>query len=928
MAFPVPSHLPRKASPQDVSTKVLTKISEATTKTLTAQLATSWVAELDDTIHATKKRLHERIQSDLPAFERQLSTSKSIQDRLRSLTSNVDDLSHALSNPESGLIPNLVKKLAAHAALTQQASDAQVSVNVQTHLQRCRSEFDSLTLSLERGQLPDAVMAGQRLEELIVNVPPPLGQAQVMMDLKKRYQTSKHRTHEQLDDAASRGLVVTISEIIIRPSVQVRRSETILDLQSILVSLSPTSLSARLNTIRRDLTTHYIDHILSMPTSVSITQANSPSGLLEHRLALFPSPPNTESRLARLESLSSVLTFLQTHIFSTLPPTQDTPFKQSLCKPITTALLNHLLIPSLPSALHSLPPFLELVEQAVEFEERYLVGMLGDTSHEKPVKSWSDGVSGQYERKRRMEILDRARIVIVRVDNESQTFRVEVVDATEAAPAQSVPEPAKEEETAWGFEDEIDGSTAVEEDGWGLDDDVEPQPDLKSHPEAQEDAEPRTMEDDPSDAWGWNEQEEVVPETDTNGGADPPDEADPWDDDPWGDSNSGEATRPPPAPTIPVTPALKQAKRLEKFTAKGKNGHANVVEAPAPLGTTRTTPLAASVPSTNGQSKSAMGKTTLPPPPPVVKETYLVSNRVRDILNMVNDVLHEGKELTASKIFPLTTSSSLPPGTLLLQSAPAVLDLFRALHPVTFSTELDQSLSRAMRFSNDCIYLSAEIGKLAKREGALFAVHEKLVHCQECLRVLGDSWFEDIIDNQRENVDTILMQAEGFVDTAEQDQFDVCENAVSDVLRNIRQVAQQWKPVLPKTKYYVAVGSMVDAALSKMLEDILALPDIPAEESHKLAELCRIFNALEGLFVQDGDQSSLIVVYVPSWLKFSYLSELLEASIADISYLFEEGALVDFEVDELVKLVKALFADTPLRTNTINKLVGGHPCRG
>lgn len=41
--------------------------------------------------------------------------------------------------------------------------------------------------------------------------------------------------------------------------------------------------------------------------------------------------------------------------------------------------------------------------------------------------------------------------------------------------------------------------------------------------------------------------------------------------------------------------------------------------------------------------------------------------------------------------------------------------------------------------------------------------------------------------------------------------------------------------------------------------------------------------------------------------------------------MFEEGDLVDFEIDELVKLVRALFADTPLRTNTINKLMRGHP---
>jgi len=66
-----------------------------------------------------------------------------------------------------------------------------------------------------------------------------------------------------------------------------------------------------------------------------------------------------------------------------------------------------------------------------------------------------------------------------------------------------------------------------------------------------------------------------------------------------------------------------------------------------------------------------------------------------------------------------------------------------------------------------------------------------------------------------------------------------------------------------------------------------------------------------------------VVAYVPSWLKFSYLSEVLEASMADITYLFEEGALVDFEIDELVKLVTALFSDTPRRTETIQKLQSG-----
>ena len=157
----------------------------------------------------------------------------------------------------------------------------------------------------------------------------------------------------------------------------------------------------------------------------------------------------------------------------------------------------------------------------------------------------------------------------------------------------------------------------------------------------------------------------------------------------------------------------------------------------------------------------------------------------------------------------------------------------------------------------------------------------------------------------------------------------------------------------------MALGSIVDAALSRVLKDILALSDIPEVESHKLSELCRILHALESLFVEDSNHvchSSIVLllsilknppaiircclctlvveVLIPfgtiGQYSRAFTHDLLcshhvqEASIADISYLFEEKALVDFEIEELVKLVKALFADTSLRANTINKLMQGH----
>ena len=121
-----------------------------------------------------------------------------------------------------------------------------------------------------------------------------------------------------------------------------------------------------------------------------------------------------------------------------------------------------------------------------------------------------------------------------------------------------------------------------------------------------------------------------------------------------------------------------------------------------------------------------------------------------------------------------------------------------------------------------------------------------------------------------------LDHAAGFIGTTDQDRYDECEEAVHQVLRDIRQTSHELKvflsisalvpvligqsaqPVLRKTKYYQAIGTSVNAALSRLLADILALPDITEAESHKLSELCRILNALEGLFAEDPSQASKV----------------------------------------------------------------------
>ncbi|KAJ3557317.1 hypothetical protein NM688_g1539 [Phlebia brevispora] len=897
MAFPIPQHLPRKKD-QDVSTKLLSKMSETTFKSLTRELASSWVAELDVAISQTKARINERIQADYAAFEKQFSSSKSVQERLASLSTNVDQLSAELSDPKTGLIPNLILNLTRHAALAQDATDAHVEQEVVSYLAQCRNGLQNLAQLVQEGRLPDAMRACGELDTLLDSPPSTLRGTDLHKDFQRTFRASKDRTDEQLNDAYSRSIVVNASEIVVRTSVQVRASQTILPIQSVVSSLALTSLNSLISTLRRNLTTHYVTRLLQQSTRVDVSSLDTPIGGKEHRLTAVPTSPPLDTQTSHITNLSTILDFLNQHLFPNLPATVGFPL--SLSKPITSAVLNDLLVASLPSSVSGLPTFLELMDHAIKFEQDYIGGVLGDAHTDKDIKKWAGSVAAHYERKRRVDILERTRTLVLRPDDESTSFRITVTIANAAPKVDTSAErerASSPEDLAWGFEEDKEDAT-VDEDSWGFSDEEDkPKPDTTAEPAAEE----QQQETKEEDAWGWNDDEGQSAPADGGESSD-------WDD-PWDEPQQKTSS-----PSKPKT-----ASRLEKLSNKGKLAKEvppPSMHSPVPVPPPPPTPAMMS----SGQRKSVPNQAR------VEQESYMVSGRAKELLTLLENVLHEASELASSAVLaPYAATNSSQIGNILYQASTQVLDLHRALYPVAAASILSGSPKWSMYYSNDCLWLSEQVTAVASRTSIPSITRDKLREAGEVYKLLADSWYDDTVSGQERRINATLDKAEGFIGTTDQDRFDECEAAVNSVLQNIRRVAQQCKTVLTKSKYYQAIGSIINTALGRILGDILALPDITEVESHKLSELCRILNALEGLFVEGPEQPSFVVAYVPLWLKYSYLSELLEASIADISYLFEEGALVDFEIGELVNLIKALFADTPLRTNTINKLMQGHP---
>lgn len=612
-----------------------------------------------------------------------------------------------------------------------------------------------------------------------------------------------------------------------------RQSTSTIAFKDILSALSPSALADHLNILRRDLVAAYIIRILEHGAELHAT---------EDSLLCKQTAKRDISQC--IDNVSTVLKFLSARLFPCLPEPQNTQFPRSLRKPIAQGILNNLLKSSLPSTPDELPSYLETLRAAVGFETNVVLGTLacGEPT-EAVIAQWAAGVATHYEKQRRQSVLDSARVLATTEYPKELVFTVEIEAEVLPAvvPVQGDEDVAVVEEPvaddAWGFEEDVDAKSnghtnghtkgEVEEDAWGFDDE-EPEPE-KTNGHSHE-------EENGGDGWGWEGEDE-----DANGTED-----DPWDDDPWGES--------PAKKTISPAKPAKAANGLMKKDKKKATGDSTTPNTPSPR------------PEQRPPEKEKKPPKLEPPPPPPPKETYIVSMQMKEVLQMVLDVVEEGAQLSKSHIFE---------SQLLSNTAPSILDMFRAMYPVVFSEHLKSSLSMPILFSNNCIWLADEVQKIPSQQ-------ERMREIARRLKVLGESWLGDAIDQQRRSVDaTISDGAAGFEETGVQDCYDECEAALGKVVRDIKAVAAVWRGLLPKGRFYEAIGAIVEAAIGRVVEDVTALEDIPAVESRQLSELCRIFLSLESLFVED-DSAPFVAAYVPSWFKFSYLSELLVRHLTGI----------------------------------------------
>lgn len=316
----------------------------------------------------------------------------------------------------------------------------------------------------------------------------------------------------------------------------------------------------------------------------------------------------------------------------------------------------------------------------------------------------------------------------------------------------------------------------------------------------------------------------------------------------------------------------------------------------------------------NGESRSKPAEREM-----TLREQFTVTAIPDLILSLLQQIIADAQSLAK----PEHASSPIAPAATGLYTLPA---LALAIYRATATTAYSKLPHGNMLIYNDANRLAEQLQSWQAAQPP--ASRLRLTADVTALETFAKRAYSTEMENQRTILRDLLEGAQGFSNCAQQPFKQECEAAVKETLDRLRDVHKQWSPILSSSALLQSTGSLLATLTGKMISEILGLPDISEADSSSLKELCDLTSDAKDLFTQQGPDGGegrdMTFVYCPNWLKFQYLGEIMESSLADIKFLWREGELsLDFEGEEVVGLIEALFAESALRRGAIGEIRRG-----
>ncbi|KAF2857268.1 hypothetical protein K470DRAFT_260994 [Piedraia hortae CBS 480.64] len=280
-----------------------------------------------------------------------------------------------------------------------------------------------------------------------------------------------------------------------------------------------------------------------------------------------------------------------------------------------------------------------------------------------------------------------------------------------------------------------------------------------------------------------------------------------------------------------------------------------------------------------------------------LQETYLITPIPTLIQSLLTRLQSDSSTLQS-------TQTALTPASSALLTLPTlILALYRALAPTIYPNR--------MLLYNDATLLSAELAS------AELASAEPPSPLSSQLSAFAKRIYTTDLDAQR-TILTDLLSGATFSRVSDPTFRTSSEEALRNAVTHLQTLKTQWDGILPPSILNQTLGNLLFTVTGSVMREIQDLPDISAEESTILKGLCDVVAQAGGLF-----PAGTTVVYCPNWLKFCYLGEVLECSLADLRFLWCEGELrLEFEREEVVDLIEALFVESEGRKGVINDVMG------
>ncbi|WRT63379.1 uncharacterized protein IL334_000284 [Kwoniella shivajii] len=937
---------------------------------------------LENAVNENKRKTHDLLINNFPSISTQIQLSTSlhsdisnVQFKLSKLESEIDP-----SDTKISFLPPLIDSLNRHFSASSSRSAAQSHVKALKTLSKRVEKVKRFEEAVWTARSADEWVLNQVIVEkgftVVEDEDERIGEkvlqgTKLMLAIQAKESLLKSMVIEQITDGFNSAISFSApvhgkgASLSVQSHIALQHPRTtpprhfssatsthypIAEIYNALSKLA--LLDELLRTLTNRLQKDLIQPIVSSSYRASISSTDKLSIL---RLT----SSSSRSPIDALQDIKISLDFIADTVFpsSSSLPERET-FLSSLSTSAFQSILDSLIHPALPSSLDGVSGWLSIIQQAVEVETTFSKqGVLAKFFERDAGVTWAQ--------QRRYAVADEVRRLILSGwggwENESKGKEREVITYIEV----EVDEPMSIDEP------EIKEPTNGEDGfGWGFD--VSPEKEkVKSleKPAAREDV---TMEDD---GWGFEESSSVAgpssppkatmtPPTKNEEGAE--EEEDGWDLDPSPSPSQPPSVAEPESNVTSLTdsqviakPAkpAREAKRLGKKVAKVKheedeydswaepvnpraqNGSSSnkanhLTPVPSPKVNITSIPLPESKENsgddgwgwdddTNNKVTSQASSSTARPEvkePPrskkrkemreeksTIRENFLVSTSCETLLGIAKSVLTEIEAMKSSKLSsPAFDISTLEP--ILIEAIKEVFTLYRALLPTHFANQLRDVPSLSMQAYNDTLHLSTLISSLA--------VGLNLQEEKERLEALGDHIFQSQLEVQRIGLIDSLEELDGLEGTSEEKIFRKAEKSIKGLIHNLESLSRVVKPILPTSKYLETISYLLTTLIIKITNDILNLGDITEIESHRLTDLIKLIYPLEGLFENHGG----VVRFVNGWLKFCYIAEILQASLVDITYLIDSGSLVDFTSDELITLVRALFASSEKRDTVVEKI--------